>query len=102
MPLDAICLTHAHTRRRSVRSALSGAYIDMARTIEGYMNELVGWKRNESFDAKIKRFKRKVKDDGHIGTDVNLFFAALDVLKHNRNVGAHLPEANRRRRSIKI
>ena len=87
---DAVCLAHAHIRRRYNRAALSGVYIDMAREIEGYMNELVGWKRNESFAAKIKRFKRKVKDDGHAGIDSHLFFESLGVLRHSRNIGAHL------------
>lgn len=89
--LNAICLAHAHARRRYSRSVSSGIYINMAREIESHMNELVGWVRKDSFDAKIKKFKDKVKGDGHGGADANLFFAALDVLKHSRNVGAHLP-----------
>ena len=88
---DAICLAHSHTRRRSSRSALSGEYIGIMRDIEGRINELIkgAWTIPKT-QERVKRFKEKVKDDGHDGADVDLFFAALDVLMNSRNTGAHL------------
>lgn len=89
--LDGACLAHAHIRRRHDRSALSGAYIEMMREIEGRINGLVkeAWKIRTTYE-RFEAFKTKVADDGHRGLDINLFFAALDVLRHSRNVGAHL------------
>ena len=39
---------------------------------------------------RFEEFKGKVRSDGHSGPDVELFFAALNVLLHSRNIGAHL------------
>ena len=96
--LDAVCLAHAHTRRRYDSSALRGVYVDMMRDIEGRINELVkGAWTIRTTQKRLDAFKSRVKDDGHSGPDVELFFAALDMLLHSRNVGAHLvrglPEA---------
>ena len=91
LALDAVCLVHAHIRRRHDRSALSGAYVEMMRDIEGRINELVkgAWKIRNA-DKRIEKFKAKVVNDGHDGPDVELFFAALDVLRNHRNLGAHM------------
>ena len=87
---EAICAIHAYIRRRNDRSAAVGVFIDVIREIEGHINELVCdvWKMR-TFE-KFDRFKTKVMDGGYGGPDVELFFAALDVLRHSRNVGAHL------------
>ena len=89
--LDAVCLAHAHIRRRDDRSALSCTYIDMVREIEGRINGLVAgaWTIRTTY-KRFEEFKGKVRSDGHSGPDVELFFAALNVLLHSRNIGAHL------------
>lgn len=108
--LDGICLVHSHIRRRDDEFAMRGAYVSMLREIEGYINGLVknAWKIN-SMDEKFKAFKDKVTNDGHSGSDVRLFFAALDILRNSRNAGVHLvrglPPAQvkkRRERSEKL
>ena len=89
--LDGVCLAHAHIRRRHDTSTVRGAYVDIMREIEGCINELMegAWKIRNAFE-KIKKFKTKVADDGHGGPDVELFFAALNVLRNSRNDGAHM------------
>ena len=89
--LDAVCLAHAHIRRRYDSSALRGVYVDMMREIEGRINGLVkgAWKVRNAAE-RIEKFKTKVANDGHSGPDVELFFAALDVLRNSRNDGAHM------------
>ena len=89
--LDAVCLAHAHIRRRYDSSALRGSYIDTMREIEGRIDELVkgAWKSRNAAE-RIEKFEAKVADDGHRGPDVELFFTALDVLRNSRNDGTHI------------
>ena len=86
--MDGICLVHAHIRRRDDVMALSGAYGSILTEIESHMDEMMGtWDRRTK--DKIKAFRNKVTHDGRLGSDTELFFAAVDVLQKTRHIGMH-------------
>ena len=86
--MDGICLVHAHIRRRDDTMALSGAYGSILTEIESHMDEMMGtWDRRTK--DKIKAFRNKVTHDGRLGSDTELFFAAVDVLQKTRHIGMH-------------
>lgn len=88
---DAICLAHAHIRRRDDIMALRGAYnsilIEIERQVDKVMKGKKPWKTN--FAPKMKKFRKKLEGEGHSGPEVDLFFLTIDILRHNRNIGAH-------------
>ena len=89
---DGACLLHAHIRRRDDVAASRGAYNSILIELEGRINLLMKrekvWKIR-SADKKFEAFKAKVTNEGHSKPEIDLFFAAVDVLRNSRNVGAH-------------
>ena len=67
--------------------------------LEGYVNRLMkkekAWKMSSV--NKFVAFKAKVASEGHSKPEIELFFAAVDLLRDTRNFGAHalagLPQA---------
>ena len=84
---DGLCLIHAHIRRYD-DIPMYDAFVSIMILIEGYMDKIMGtWER--SANEQIKKFKKRVKCDEHSGNDADLFFAALDVVRHYRNFAVH-------------
>ena len=88
---DAICLAHAHIRRRDDIIALRGTHNSILVEIESRMDEMM--KKDETWNMrskdKIKKFRKKLEGEGYSGPDVDLFFAAINVLRHSRNFSSH-------------
>ena len=93
---DGICLVHAHIRRRDDLSAWRGLFLTMLIAIEDHIDKMMGTWNEHSAYKKICKFKDRVKSDGRWGSDAELFFAAVDVIRITRNMGSHplsnLPE----------
>ena len=86
--MDGICLAHAHIRRRDDTIALRGAYASILTEIESHMDEMMGTWDKRTKD-KIRAFRNKITRDRRLGSDANLFFAAVDVLQKTRHIGMH-------------
>ena len=87
--MDGICLIHAHIRRRDDVTGWNSLYLAMAVTIENYIDKMMDtWNVRNAYE-KISKFEVKVKSDGRGGPDAELFFAAADVIRSTRNLGAH-------------
>ena len=93
---DGICLVHAHIRRRDDLPAWRGLFLTTLIAIEDYVDKMMGTWNEHSAYKKICKFKDRVKSDGRWGSDAELFFAAVDVIRITRNMGSHplsnLPE----------
>ena len=84
-----ICLVHAHIRRRDDLSAWRGLFLTMLLAIEHYIDKMMGTWNERSAYKKMCKFKDRVKSDGCWGSDADLFFAAVDIIRKTRNTGSH-------------
>ncbi len=84
-----ICLIHAHIRRRDDLSAWRGLFLTMLQAIEHYADKMMGTWNERSMYNKMCKFKDKVKSDECWGSDAELFFAAVDIIRRTRNMGSH-------------
>ena len=84
-----ICLVHAHIRRRDDLPVWRGLFLTMLIAIEDYADRMIGTWNERSAYKKIYKFKDRVKSDGRWGSDAEMFFAAVDVMRIARNLGSH-------------
>jgi hypothetical protein len=87
--MDAICMIHAHLRRRIDVGTWRARLILIQIRIEMCIDEVLGWSDRE-FAYKVKKFKRKITDDDMWGPDAELFFAAVEMLRDTRNLVSHV------------
>ena len=86
--IDGIFIARAHIRRRQDFMVLRGIYVSLFLEIEERIDKMLGTS-GERLTDKIKKLKQKIKSDGREGLDADLFFAALDILRHSRHISSH-------------
>ena len=102
--LDGICLIHAHIRRRNDAAALHGLVGDAMMAVESDIDAIMGedYEKKNGQDpgiyCKIEQFKKKIKQNGGCVSEVELFFAALDVMRRSRNIASHPIQLDARRK----
>ena len=84
-----ICLIHAHIRRRDDLSAWRGLFLTMLLAIEHYADKMMGTCNERSVYKKMCKFKDRVKSDERWGSDAELFFAAVDIIRRTHNMDSH-------------
>ena len=84
-----ICLVHAHIRRRDDLSAWRGLFLTMLIAIEHFVDKMMDTLDERSVHKKVCKFKYRVRSDGRWGSDAELFFAAVDIMRRMRNMGSH-------------
>ena len=87
-----ICLVHAHIRRRDDLPAWRGLFLTMLIAIEDHVDKMMDTWNERSAYNKICKFKDRVKSDACWGSDADLFFAAVDVMRITRNLKLALTE----------
>lgn len=94
--IDAICMIHAHLRRRIDVGTWRSRIILIQLRIELCIDGVLG-KSKQSFANKVENFKSRIRDDGMLGPDAELFFAAVDILRDTRNLVAHLYNSSQKK-----
>ena len=86
--LEAVCLIHAHIRRREDIVAWRGSYVSMLIEIENSIDDIMNTGGKEAWE-KIHAFEDKVRRDGRWGSEADLFFAAVAIIRDARNMASH-------------
>lgn len=96
LPFDfmvyGMCIIHEHIRTLHDGGAKVGRHISMMLQLEA-MLERAGVVQAGKADArgKINAFKLLLESRGHDGGEARWVFAALDLLRHTRNIMVHTP-----------
>ena len=91
--IDGICMAHSRMRRWVDNIVIVGIITSKIIGVENCIDAVMGW-NNEWFAEKVDAFKEKVRDDGRLDYEAELFFAAVDVARECRNVSVHVQKHN--------
>ena len=89
--IDGICMAHSRMRRWVDNIVIVGIITSKIIGVENCVDDVMGW-NNKPLAEKIVTFKEKVRDDGRLDYEAELFFAAVDVAREFRNTLTHVPK----------
>lgn len=88
-----MCMIHEHIRTLHDGGAKVGRHISMMLQLEDVLQRagVVQASKNTVAYDKIEDFKSLLESRGHDGGETRWVFAALDLLRHTRNILGHTP-----------
>lgn len=92
-----MCVIHEHIRTLHDGGAKVGRHISMMLQLEGMLQQAGVVQAGSEVVAygKIEAFKSLLESRGHDGGEARWVFAALDLLRHTRNILGHTPPPSR-------